>query len=174
MTESRVRETREVGVELVRRHYARLGGVTRLGWLMESADRTVRQVAVKLLWEKHRPRKLPEGWKPKLGAAPDDAGRFSDVPAMRDFLRRTLFGLPPGREREPGESSGLSRRMSAGEAKRNLVEVIRDLGVEDEAFARVAAPLFLEMSGAFAKGEWQACLSALMTLRTAHPGIAIS
>jgi hypothetical protein len=171
MTESRVRETREVGVELVRKHYTRLGGVSRLAWLMESADRTVRLVAVKLLWEKHRPRHLPEGWKPKSGSAPEDAGRFGDVDAMRDFLRRTMFGLPPGREREPGEASGLTRRVSAGDAKRNLVEVIRDLGVEDEAFARVAAPVFLEFTGAFAKGEWQACLSALMTLRHAHPAV---
>jgi hypothetical protein len=174
MTESRVRETREVGVELVRKHYARLGGVSRLAWLMESADRTVRLVAVKLLWEKHRPRHLPEGWKPKGGTAPEDAGRFGDVAAMRDFLRRTMFGLPPGREREPGEASGLTRRISAGDAKRNLVEVIRDLGVEDEAFARVAAPVFLEFTGAFAKGEWQACLAALMTLRHAHPTLAVN
>jgi hypothetical protein len=52
--------------------------------------------------------------------------------------------------------------------KRNLVEIVRDLAVEDRAFARLVVPVLEELTGSIAKGEWQACLSALMTLRSAH------
>src|SRR5207253_11396902 len=88
MTESRHRGTREVGMELIRRHYGRLGGIERLGWLMESPDREVRQCAVRLLWEKHRPLRLPPGWRPRgedARPADHDAGRFGDVEALRGF-----------------------------------------------------------------------------------------
>jgi hypothetical protein len=56
-------------------------------------------------------------------------------------------------------------------AKRNAIEVMRDLAVEDAAFARLVAPLFGEFTGSLARGEWQACVAALVRLRTAHPGV---
>ena len=40
LTESRIRQSREVAMEMIARHYARLGGPERLAWLMESADRS--------------------------------------------------------------------------------------------------------------------------------------
>ncbi|HYI02069.1 hypothetical protein, partial [Hyalangium sp.] len=87
----------------------RLGGAERLAWLMESADREVGVFAVRLLWEKHRPSHLPEGWKP-AGAteAPAVGGteRFANVEALRTFLRR-------------------------------IIELVRDLGLEEQSFARV-------------------------------------
>ena len=173
MTESGKRSTREVAVELVRKNYARLGGPERLAWLMESADREVRTFAVRLLWEKHRPRHLPPGWKPKGTALQgDDAGRFADVQALRGFLRRTLFGLPPGRSKE-GRDDVQVRRLPASQAKRNVIEVVRDLGREDSAFALLVMPVLEEFSGSLAKMEWQACLSALVTLRAAHPGLSL-
>jgi hypothetical protein len=46
--------------------------------------------------------------------------------------------------------------------------------VEDAAFAAIVAPVLAELMGSIAKGEWQACLAALMRLRSAHPGIAIA
>ena len=80
-------------MELIRRHYVRLGGAARLGWLMESPDREVRLFAVRLLWERHRPRHLPPGWKPATksasltaeGAAAGEAGseQFGDIEALR-------------------------------------------------------------------------------------------
>jgi hypothetical protein len=81
--------TREVAVELIRRHYARLGGPERLAWLMESADREVGLFAVRLPWEKHRPTHLPEGWRPagaSEAVARGGTGRFPHVDALRDFL----------------------------------------------------------------------------------------
>ncbi|HZH76452.1 MAG TPA: hypothetical protein VEY88_10480 [Archangium sp.] len=98
LSESIRRSTREVAVELIRRHYARLGGPERLAWLMESADREVGLFAIRLLWEKHRPLHLPEGWKPS-GATASPVGateRFPNVEALRTFLRRMLFGPAPG------------------------------------------------------------------------------
>ena len=173
LTESRIKSTRELAMELIARHYDTLGGPERLGWLMASADRTVRQMAVRILWQRHRPRHLPPGWKPKGEAlAPlDDAGRFTDVEALRDFLRALLFGLPPGRAAEPSEAGAQLRRARAGVAKERAVASARDLALEDETFARVLSPLLREFTGSMALGEWQSCLSALVALQHAHPTI---
>jgi len=170
LTESRRKNTREAGVELIRRHYGRLGGPERLGWLMRSSDREVRLFAVRLLWERHRPRALPKGWTPtgKVLAAELETTRFADVEALRDFLRGVLFALPPGRT-ERRDDKHPQRHIPASEAKRNVVEVVRDFGAEDIAFAQVVAPVLGEFVGSLAKGEWQSCLSALAHLRRAHP-----
>ncbi|NMO15315.1 hypothetical protein HPC49_20425 [Pyxidicoccus fallax] len=171
LTESTKRSTREVAVELIRRHYARLGGAERLAWLMQSADREVGLFAVRLLWEKHRPTSLPEGWKPagaKEAVAASTTERFANVDALRAFLRKTLFGLPPGRSKEAREGE-VQKRLSASVAKRRVIELVRDLGLEDEAFARVVAPVLGEFTGSLAKGEWQSCLASLVQLRAAHP-----
>ena len=180
LLESLKRGARELGMELVLRHYARLGGPARLGWLMQSADRDVRMFAVRLLWEKHRPRDLPAGWKPRgarggaeLPADFGEAGRFADTEALRAFLRYVLFSLPGGRAAEGRDEALARRRIPASVAKRHVIEVVRDLAVEDAAFAEVVAPILSEVTGSLAKGEWQACLAALMQLRKAHPGLAI-
>jgi hypothetical protein len=165
MTESRARASRDVAIELIRKHYARIGGVERLGWLMQSADREVRFFAVRLLWEKHRPRGLPAEWLSKRGLS--DAGPFTDAEALRDLLRRLLFTIPPGRSM--GELEGArAKKLPAGVAKRNLIAIVRDLALEDRAFAEIVAPVLAAQTGSKAKGEWEACLSALLTLRSAH------
>ncbi|XXY47243.1 hypothetical protein WME91_45290 [Sorangium sp. So ce269] len=181
LTESLKKSARELGLSLILKHYARIGGPERLGWLMQSADREVRLFAVRMLWEKHRPRDLPPGWQPRpaRGEAdapaepPEDAGRFADVEALRRFLRYVLSGIPAGRSPEPGDDAGPRRRLSASEAKRHVIEIVRDLAVEDAAFAALVAPVIAEFTGSVAKGEWQACLAALMRLRRAHPGLEI-
>lgn len=175
LTESRIRSSRELAMELIARHYDALGGPERLGWLMASSDRTVRQMAVRMLWQRHRPRRLPKGWKPKGEAlAPlDDSQRFADVEALRAFLRTLLFGLPPGRAAEPAEGGQGIQKVAAGAAKRRAVEAARDLALDDEAFARVLGPLFKELTGSVARGEWQACLSALAALHRAHPALEL-
>ncbi len=104
---------------------------------------------------------------------PEDAGRFADVEALRRFLRYVLSGIPAGRSPEPGDDAGSRRRLSASEAKRHVIEVVRDLAVEDAAFAALVAPVIAEFTGSIAKGEWQACLAALLRLRHAHPGLGI-
>ncbi len=174
LTESRIRQSREVAMELIARHYGRLGGPERLAWLMESADRSVRTMAVRMLWERHRPSSLPEGWKPKCPLkVPEQAGRFANVAVLQDFLRTLLFGLPPGRAPEAREGELPRRSSGAQAAKRRAIESARALAVEDEGFARAIAPLFLEFSGSIARGEWQACLAALATVKVAHPHLDV-
>jgi hypothetical protein len=174
MTESTKRPTRQVAMELIRKHYSRLGGAERLGWLMQSADREVRLFAVRMLWEKHRPRSYPRGWKPRKAAdVPlEDGGRFEDAEALRGLLRRLLFGLPPGRA-PAGDSEAKRRHVSASVIKRNIVDLVRDLGAEDAAFAALVAPVLREFSGSLARGEWQTCLAALTYLNRVHPGLEI-
>lgn len=175
MTESRRRASRDVAMDLIRKHYRRLGGAERLGWLMQSADREVRLFAVRLLWEKHRPRAIPSQWKtPATATSPGrtlPSESFEDVDALRALLRRLLFMVPPNRSMEKAEAA-TSKKLSASIAKRRVIEIVRDLGVADETFAQVAAPVLGEFTGSIAKGEWEACLAALVTLRQAH-GIAV-
>lgn len=166
MTESRIRSSRDIAIELIRKHYARIGGVERLAWLMQSADREVRFFAVRLLWEKHRPRGIPSDWQPKTRKL-EDAGPFKDAEALRALLRRLMFTIPPPRSMEALEGAR-TRKLPASVAKRSLVAIVRDLALEDAAFAKLVAPVFGEMTGSVAKGEWQACLSALLALRAAH------
>ncbi len=172
LTESRVRSTRDVAIELIRKHYALIGGPTRLGWLMQSADKDVRTLAVRLLWEKHRPRGVPSDWKPPGAKAPLEQGAaYTDAEALRDLLRRLLFTVPPSRSLEALEKAR-SRKLPSSVAKRNLIELVKDFGQKEASFAKLVAPVLGEMTGSVSKGEWQTCLSALMTLRRVH-GVAL-
>lgn len=176
MAESRKRSSREVAMELIRRHYARLGGAQRLGWLMQSADRDVRMFSIRLLWEKHRPRQLPKDWQPKVKPAANQplvvvAEPFADLSALREFLRTTMFALPPGRSMEQKDDTGIRRHIAAGDAKRHVVDVVRDFGIENVDFARTAAPVMSDFTASVALGEWQACLAALSHWRRAHPDV---
>lgn len=176
LVESRRRPVREAGMELIRRHYAQLGGQERLAWLMTTADREVRLFAVRLLWEKHRPRSFPLSWKPKVSVLDEsifaasengNRGRFDDADALRWFLRRVMFALPPGRDKEARED-GAYKRISSSVAKRRVVQIVRDLAVSDKAFADLVRPLLEEMSASIADGEWQACLQALCAIDAVH------
>ena len=171
MTESRRRPTRDAGMDLIRKHYNRIGGAERLGWLMQSADREVRLFAVRLLWERHRPRGIPSQWRLPEGKTLASGGAFDDAETLRALLRRLLFMVPPTRSAEALDQAR-AKKLSASIAKKHVIEVVRDLGVLDAAFAEVVAPVLGEFTGSVAKGEWQTCLAALMRLRAVH-GLAI-
>jgi hypothetical protein len=184
LAESPVKASREVASALIRRHYHRLGGAAKLAWLMESPDREVRLFAVRLLWEQHRPLTIPASWKPKKGPGPrpsvgeavlppEAEQRFETGEALRQFLRTVLFGLPPGRVERREPIAGLpTRRLSASEGKRRLIEVVRDLAVEDAEFAVIAVAVLDEFMHSHARGEWHGCVAALARIRSAHPDIA--
>ncbi len=53
-----------------------------------------------------------------------------------------------------------------------MVEIVRDFGLTDAAFAATVAPVLAEFTGSLAKGEWEACLAALVSFKSAH-GLAI-
>ena len=170
LAESPVKATREVALTLVRRHYDALGGAQRLAWLMESPDREVRLFAVRLLWEKHRPQS-PRAGQPQPDAESKAARRFDAPEALRKFLGTVLYGLPPGRMERRVHQGVPDRALPASVAKQRLVSVLRDFAVEDGAFARVLSPLLETFVHSVARGERDACISALATIREAHPAM---
>jgi hypothetical protein len=170
LTESTKRPARELALELIRKHYAQIGGAERLGWLMQSADRELGLFAVALLWEKHRPRGLPAQWKPGKGTL-EQAEPFEDAQALRGLLRRLMFMVPPVRSADALDRAR-ARKLSASAAKQRVLELVCEFAQNDSAFATLVAPVFAEFTGSVAKGEWQKSLSALLTLRRVH-GLAL-
>ena len=177
LAESSHKAAREVALTLIRRLYEQVGGAERLAWLMDSPDRDVRLFAVRLFWDRHRPKPWPAEYVPrKQVGAPIGTQRFADVEALRQFARTVLFGLPPGRvgERDPVAPGAPQpeRPLPASVAKRRLIEAMRDIGLDDVEFARAIAPVLGEFTESKAKGEWQASLQALTALRARHGAVA--
>ena len=170
LAESSVKATREIALTLIRRHYDQLGGVHKLGWLMESPDREVRLFAVRLLWDKHRPVDYAHG----VGEREQEQAAFESLEALQGFLRGVLFGLPPGRmeRRDKTGDAVPDRPLPASVAKRRLIGVVRDMALENGWFAEVVAPVLEEFIHSQAKGEWHGCVSALAQMRRAHPNLA--
>ncbi|HET9624279.1 MAG TPA: hypothetical protein VFP84_23055 [Kofleriaceae bacterium] len=177
LAESPHKATREVALTLIRHLYDRVGGAERLTWLMDSPERDVRLFAVRLFWDRHRPKPWPAGFVPRKpigapGSAVVGTERFADVPALQQFARTVLFGLPPGRigERDPvGEGAPRPERaLPASVAKKRMIEALRDVALEDVELARAVVPVLREMTASLAKGEWQASVQALTSLRAHH------
>ncbi len=96
---------------------------------------------------------------------------FPATEALQQFLRTILFGLPPGRmERRERTGDALpDRPLPASVAKRRLIDVVRDMGVEDRDFAAIALLVLAEFMQSQAKGEWHRCVSAMAHIRNAYP-----
>ena len=176
LAERPLRGARDIALNLVMKHYDAIGGPQRLAWLMESPDREVRAFAVRLLWTQHRPRATPTAWSPAKGdGVPRANERFDSDEALQRFLRTVMFGLPPGRgSRQDGALAFLSRPLAASVAKRRLIDVVRDLALEDHGFAMLSTPVLASFAHSVGKGEWQACVTALARIRRAHPSIDVS
>lgn len=170
LAESNQKAAREVALTLIRKLYDRVGGAERLAWLMDSPERDVRLFAVRLFWDRHRPKDLPAGFAPRKNVGIDvGTQRFTDLMALRQFARVILFGLPPGRigERDaplPGAPVP-ERPLAASVAKKRLIETLRDAALDDRELAVAITPVLEEMSSSIAKGEWQASVQALTQLR---------
>jgi hypothetical protein len=101
---------------------------------------------------------------------------FAALDELRQFLRKTLFGLPPGRlERREldGDQATPDRPWPASVGKRRLVEAIKTLALEDADFAALVTPVLEEFRHSRAKHEWQHCVAALVQIRKAHPGVRV-
>ncbi len=169
LAESRHKITRETALTLIRRYHERLGDPARLAWLMESPHREVGLFTVRLLWERQRRKFAPTA---KVAEAQPGA----PVEELRQFLRKTLFGLPPGRmERREldTEQTAPERPWPASVGKRRLIEAIKTLALSDAAFAELVAPVLTEFRHSRAKHEWQHCVAALVQIRRAHPAIRV-
>lgn len=174
LAENRHKPTRETALTLIRRHYRQVGGAERLAWLMDSPEREVGLFAVRLLWDKHRPSPLPPDWR---GKAPPPDGRFNHPDQVTRFLRKTLFGLPPGRMERRQTGTGAAalpeRPLPASVSKRRLIDTVKDFALTDADFAARLLPVLAEFRHSRAKGESQRCIVALAQLRRAHPQLAV-
>jgi hypothetical protein len=111
----------------------------------------------------HRPEKLP-----------------AEKPSLSAFLRRALFEIPPGRPEGgpaavPGQQAQQQGRrlkpLPARKAKLSLVEVMRDLALEDGAFATGILPLLEEFMVSRGVSERAACLVAITRIGHRHPDV---
>lgn len=186
--ESLDRGTRSIGMALIDL-YPQFAVPESLFRLTESPDRRVRGFVIRTMWSLYRRRAITTDWEPReldpkyvdrvegrwergTGAteAPDEPPATPD--ALRGFLRRILFGIPPARLPKDVERTDVeSRPLPARRGKLYLMEVMRDLALEDSAFAEVTAPLFREFVRTRGKSERGACLVALARLDERWPDI---
>lgn len=209
--ESAEEKTRELGMELIRRQ-PRLQVPEELFRLTESPDRRVRAFVIQSLGALYRDRGITEDWKPappppqpttgaaakksattaiqQRGAGPP--ARPDHLPAgaeaLRQFLRRSLFEIPPGRlppskldgqdTQSDEKKDGLGppavrlKPLPSRKAKLALLETLRDLAVTDATVARVVLPLLEEFLTARGRSEHAATLVAVARVRHAHPDLA--
>lgn len=194
--ESPAEETRLLGMELIRR-YPRFQVPEELFRLTESPDRKVRGFVVRSLWGLYRDRAITRDWKPAVlpqttvgsaarkAAAEAEKQRGEGPPkrpeqlpttrqGMQEFLRRILFEIPPGRfeGKKPEPREGITIRLKplpARKAKLHLVEVMRDLALEEKDFATGVLPLFEEFMHSRGKSEYEACLVAVTRVGKRYP-----
>jgi hypothetical protein len=172
--------------------------------LAESPDRQVRAFVVKTIWSRYRERGVTMHWKPappptatvgkkpepKKDEKPAERGGVPPRPekrpagdvALRDFLRRVLFVVPPGRLPKgstapvspppAGSKPTKQRPLPSRKSKLLLLETLRDLAVEDPDLARAILPLIKEFMVSRGPSERAACLVALTRITTAHPSLS--
>jgi hypothetical protein len=189
--ESADADTRRLGMQIIQRS-PRLRLPEELFRLTESPDRVVRSFVIRALWSLYRDRGVTPDWKPtappapSIGAASKAAGPESrgpgvphrpeklpaSPPSLSAFLRRVLFEVPPGpSEPSPGAKEGNRPRLKplpARRAKLEMVEVMRDLALEDAAFAAGVMPLLEEFMISRGLSERAACLVAVTRIRHTH------
>jgi hypothetical protein len=189
--ESMHRATRRLGMAIIAR-YSDLAVPQALFRLTESPDRQLRAFVIRTIWSLYRDRGITPTWRPapvevrfakvktkkgpqEVETGPGPLPRPQEWPAelgeLQEFLRRTLFGLPPAKldtQEVQKPQSKRARPMPARRAKQDLIEVLRDLGMEDASFAALLAPLLEEFMRSLGKSEREACLVALVRLDRAH------
>jgi len=190
-------ETRKLGMQIIRRS-PRLQVPEEMFRLTESPDRLVRGFVIRSLWAVYRDRGVTADWKPpvpptstigpaakKAAAEPEPRGpgvphRPEKLPGksqgLAEFLRRVLFEVPPGpppKSADAPEATQKLKPLPARRAKLELVEVMRDLAIEDAQFAAGVMPLLEEFMTSRGLSERAACLVAVTRIRHRHPALQI-
>jgi hypothetical protein len=185
-------ETRKLGMQIIRRS-PRLQVPEEMFRLTESPDRLVRGFVIRSLWAVYRARGVTADWKPpvppastigpaakKAAAEPQPRGpgvpHRPDKPpggrqSLAEFLRRVLFEVPPGpppKSADAPEATQKLKPLPARKAKLELVEVMRDLALEDAEFAAGVLPLLEEFMTSRGQSERAACLVAVTRIRHKH------
>jgi hypothetical protein len=196
--ESTDAETRKLGMQMIRRS-PRLQVPEEMFRLTESPDRLIRGFVIRSLWAVYRDRGVTADWKPPvppaatIGAAAKKAAaeperRGPGVPhrpekppggrqSLAEFLRRVLFEVPPGPPPKSAEEPEATRHLKplpARRAKLELVEVMRDLALEDAEFAGGVLPLLEEFMTSRGPSERAACLVAVTRIRHRHPALHLA
>jgi hypothetical protein len=186
-------ETRKLGMQIIRRS-PRLQVPEEMFRLTESPDRLIRGFVIRSLWAVYRARGVTADWKPpvppastigpaakKAAAEPEPRGpgvphRPEKLPGGRqslaEFLRRVLFEVPPGpppKAADAPEATQKLKPLPARKAKLELVEVMRDLALEDGEFAAGVLPLLEEFMTSRGQSERAACLVAVTRIKHRHP-----
>jgi hypothetical protein len=187
--------TRRLGIQVIQGS-PKLRVPEELFRLSESPDRLVRAFVIRALWAIYRDRGVTADWKPVAPPAPtigaaavkkaaERAESLGDgVPhkpenppadnrSLSAFLRRVLFEIPPGRpEIAPASTTTPKLKpLPARRAKLELVEVMRDLALEDRSFAAGVLPLLEEFMDAGGTSERAACLVAVTRIRHTYPAL---
>ena len=185
--ESMDEATRDLGMVLIRQ-YPQFQLPDELFRLTESPDRRVRVFVIRTIWSLYRRKGISPHWQPRSKEAqPKDAQIDAQVKAenigirrcgtpfagpneLYDFLRRILFEIPPARYGKQKEQSAASllKPLPTRKAKLALIEVMRDLAVEDRQFAQVMLPLLEEFMQSKGKSEMAACLVAITRINANH------
>ncbi|HEX5270254.1 MAG TPA: BRCT domain-containing protein, partial [Gemmataceae bacterium] len=186
-------ETRKLGMQIIRRS-PRLQVPEEMFRLTESPDRLVRGFVIRSLWAVYRARGVTADWRPPVPpastigpaarkAASEPESRGPGVPhrpekppgdrqSLAEFLRRVLFEVPPGpppKSADAPEAAQKLKPLPARKAKLELVEVMRDLALEDAEFAAGVLPLLEEFMTSRGQSEKAACLVAVTRIRHRHP-----
>jgi hypothetical protein len=186
-------ETRKLGMQIIRRS-PRLQVPEEMFRLTESPDRLVRGFVIRSLWAVYRARGVTADWKPPVPpastigpaakkAAAEPQPRGPGVPhrpekppggrqSLADFLRRVLFEVPPGPPPKSADAPQAAQKLKplpARRAKLELVEVMRDLALEDAEFAAGVLPLLEEFMTSRGQSERAACLVAVTRIRHKYP-----
>lgn len=183
--ESLDKPTRDLGMTLIARN-PKLAEPREMFRLTESPDRQVQAFVIRNVWSLYRSRGISRPWMPQprrrasakpsrkepehvgLVARPESWPATPD--ALRSFLRRVLFTVAPARLPASSKSKDDARLkpLPSRKAKLALIEVVRDLAIEDASFSEVITPLLEEFMGSRGMSEHDACLVALTRIRRAH------
>ncbi len=172
LCESRRRAVRHTGVTLLQRHYDLLQGDQQILRLAESPDRDIRTQAVRILWMRYRRPSIASTWTPKQDyrdSIPPKAplANLSDPSVLMQFARMVLFGLPPGKmEKRP---KGARRPWSNSKSKVHMINVLRDLALEDQLFAQQLTPLLKQFLSSHHKMEALGSLTAITQIQQRWP-----
>ncbi|MDB5307710.1 MAG: polymerase subunit epsilon [Gemmataceae bacterium] len=147
-------------------------------------------------WKPPAPPKPTVGQKAKKAAEKQEANLGDGVPhrpdqwpagqpTLGEFLRRVLFEIPPGRpekardtvedtdhggdDKNKQQKVVSARPLPARRAKLDLVEVMRDLALEQRDFAAGVLPLLDEFMVSRGRSEREACLVAVTRVRHKYP-----
>ncbi|MGD9213048.1 MAG: hypothetical protein PVI90_19855, partial [Desulfobacteraceae bacterium] len=145
--------TRELGIMLIRQ-YPQFQLPDELFRLTESPDRRMRAFVIRTIRSLYRRKGVTPHWQPrsedtrKVKKDPPDRSTienkrltapFAKHGELYDFLRRILFEIPPARYAKLKEEDTISRLkpLPTRKAKLAIIEVMRDLAIEDKQFAKI-------------------------------------